>query len=458
MADYSLDDYVKAKQGKPGGFQQKNFGFKKKNVSIKGRLGQIPARGIVSKNFATKGGIVTKSFAAKGQQFDARQKLSTKKDVRQLLTAKRRQNSAPGKEIRVQVSNKIDVRDRINAKRASQMGPKQQVTVTGLGKVNPRDFHTSGGVTPSHNLRKTIKNFPPKRNFNQHPQQSHQPQGLTRTISNPNRPPMYQRPQPAQHRQPIRSAPPMYEQQPQPPPPPQPVYMHQPYPDPVEQYGQFEYEEAPTGRHPLDRSYDYEEPIMEHPPQSLMQHYATEPVIYTPSPQPTPPPRRQAIPTVTGLRKNVQRPVQSGVSPVVKNVMDADSFSPLQGYRVLITNLHGVVTQDDIVELFGSLGALKKARVIKNGVAEVIYVERHCALAAVKKYHMRELDGRPMQVNMTTKATPKEQKVMVPPVRASTSHISKESSIDTNLLHRALFRTQPKGEPSSGPVSFTVKI
>jgi hypothetical protein len=28
---------------------------------------------------------------------------------------------------------------------------------------------------------------------------------------------------------------------------------------------------------------------------------------------------------------------------------DVDSFSPLQGYRVLITNLHNLVTQDDIV-------------------------------------------------------------------------------------------------------------
>ena len=51
-------------------------------------------------------------------------------------------------------------------------------------------------------------------------------------------------------------------------------------------------------------------------------------------------------------------------------------------------------------ELFGSIGALKKARLMKPGMAEVVYMSREDALSACKKYHMRELDGQPMQVGV----------------------------------------------------------
>ncbi|XP_014781840.1 uncharacterized protein LOC106877451 [Octopus bimaculoides] len=36
--------------------------------------------------------------------------------------------------------------------------------------------------------------------------------------------------------------------------------------------------------------------------------------------------------------------------------------SSSSGYRVLVINLHPIVTQDDIIELFGAVGALKKAQ------------------------------------------------------------------------------------------------
>ncbi len=44
-------------------------------------------------------------------------------------------------------------------------------------------------------------------------------------------------------------------------------------------------------------------------------------------------------------------------------------------------------------ELFGAIGDMKKARLVKAGTAEVIYKERGDAQMAVKKYHQRELDG-----------------------------------------------------------------
>ena len=44
-------------------------------------------------------------------------------------------------------------------------------------------------------------------------------------------------------------------------------------------------------------------------------------------------------------------------------------------------------------ELFGAIGALKKAKLIKQGVAEVVYLNKDDAQKAVVKYNNRELDG-----------------------------------------------------------------
>jgi RNA recognition motif. (a.k.a. RRM, RBD, or RNP domain) len=44
-------------------------------------------------------------------------------------------------------------------------------------------------------------------------------------------------------------------------------------------------------------------------------------------------------------------------------------------------------------ELFGDVGPLKSARLQRPGAADVIFVNVEDALAAVKMYHTRELDG-----------------------------------------------------------------
>jgi RNA recognition motif-containing protein len=43
-------------------------------------------------------------------------------------------------------------------------------------------------------------------------------------------------------------------------------------------------------------------------------------------------------------------------------------------------------------ELFGAIGALKRARIPKRGFAEIVFVNKDDAMLAVKKYHNRELD------------------------------------------------------------------
>lgn len=48
-------------------------------------------------------------------------------------------------------------------------------------------------------------------------------------------------------------------------------------------------------------------------------------------------------------------------------------------------------------ELFEDIGQLLEARLVKAGVAEVIFSEMKDAEAAVETYHNRQLDGQPMK-------------------------------------------------------------
>lgn len=104
------------------------------------------------------------------------------------------------------------------------------------------------------------------------------------------------------------------------------------------------------------------------------------------------------------------------------------AFSPLEGTKITVNNLHSRVTEEDIVvrkpstssficyslmccsaartqvrvwffptvclqELFCVCGALKRARLVKVGVAEVVFVRKEDAVSAYRKYNNRCLDG-----------------------------------------------------------------
>lgn len=66
------------------------------------------------------------------------------------------------------------------------------------------------------------------------------------------------------------------------------------------------------------------------------------------------------------------------------------------GYRIVVSNLHTSVTQSDIKELFEDIGELYESRIVRPGVAEVIYKSLADAETAVDTYHNRQLDGLPM--------------------------------------------------------------
>jgi RNA recognition motif-containing protein len=90
-------------------------------------------------------------------------------------------------------------------------------------------------------------------------------------------------------------------------------------------------------------------------------------------------------------------------SRTMANRLDSEpaAVSPLQGAKVLVSNLQESVSQDDIIELFGDIGALKRAKVIEPGTAEIVFVKMSDAAKAVEIYHNRQLDGKAMKCRVT---------------------------------------------------------
>ncbi len=76
------------------------------------------------------------------------------------------------------------------------------------------------------------------------------------------------------------------------------------------------------------------------------------------------------------------------------------SVSPLQGSKIVVTNLQPTVTEDDIRELFGDVGYLKSSRLVDQGTAEIVFVNKDDALRAVEIYHNRQLDGKAMRCRL----------------------------------------------------------
>ncbi|XP_025410798.1 uncharacterized protein LOC112683845 isoform X2 [Sipha flava] len=70
------------------------------------------------------------------------------------------------------------------------------------------------------------------------------------------------------------------------------------------------------------------------------------------------------------------------------------------GHKIVISNLEPSVTSEDIRELFNDIGNLLESRVVRPGIAEVIYERRVDAIQAVHVYHNKQLDGRLIKCDM----------------------------------------------------------
>ncbi|XP_040047045.2 polymerase delta-interacting protein 3 [Gasterosteus aculeatus] len=162
------------------------------------------------------------------------------------------------------------------------------------------------------------------------------------------------------------------------------------------------------------------------------------------------------------------------------------AFSPLEGTKITVNNLHPRVTEEDIVELFCVCGALKRARLAKVGVAEVVFVRKEDAVSAYRKYNNRCLDGQPMKCNLhiqgnvitsdqpillrlsdTPGASSGSKKDGLPPSlsRPGGQRASSQPTpeVDPQTILKALFKstaqsTSTTEPPSSQATAFRIKI
>lgn len=88
----------------------------------------------------------------------------------------------------------------------------------------------------------------------------------------------------------------------------------------------------------------------------------------------------------------------------------------LLGTKLFISNLDYNVSNEDLKELFETIGPLVSHRVHyqqktgrSEGTAEVVFADRAKAVLAQKKYHSIELDGRPMNIILIEQRTQPER-------------------------------------------------
>ena len=76
----------------------------------------------------------------------------------------------------------------------------------------------------------------------------------------------------------------------------------------------------------------------------------------------------------------------------------ADCPNPI----VVVSNLEESVTNEDLSELFGNIGNVRKVSMKGKGLAEIVFVKKEDAEKAVVKYDHRILDGRAMNCSMAS--------------------------------------------------------
>jgi len=144
-------------------------------------------------------------------------------------------------------------------------------------------------------------------------------------------------------------------------------------------------------------------------------------------------------------RRSAQREERDDGPRTMGSRLDGNGtgVSPLQGTKIVIQNLQTSVTQEDILELFGDIGALRRAKLVNPGHAEVTFINKTDAARAVEIYHNRQLDGKPMKCTMVgvnnTVAATGGATMALPKMDLPVGKERKGPVPDMDSIHRALF-------------------
>ncbi|KFV52521.1 Polymerase delta-interacting protein 3, partial [Tyto alba] len=186
---------------------------------------------------------------------------------------------------------------------------------------------------------------------------------------------------------------------------------------------------------------------------------------YTAPPAPPSPMRTKALTNMSRTLVTKEEPPKE-LAPVEL------AFSPLEGTKMTVNNLHPRVTEEDIVELFCVCGALKRARLVHPGVAEVVFVKKEDAITAYKKYNNRCLDGQPMKCNLHMNGnvitsdqpillrlsdTPSVKKEGEPRRSSASASSNPPAEVDPDTILKALFKSSGVSA-SVQPTEFKIKL
>ncbi|KAM6437417.1 polymerase delta-interacting protein 3 isoform 1-T1 [Liasis olivaceus] len=186
---------------------------------------------------------------------------------------------------------------------------------------------------------------------------------------------------------------------------------------------------------------------------------------YTAPPVPPSPIRTKAL-------TNMSRTLVTKEEPPKEPAVVEPTFSPLEGTKMTVNNLHPRVTEEDIVELFCVCGALKRARLVNPGMAEVVFVKKEDAITAYKKYNNRCLDGQPMKCNLFINGnvitsdqpillrlsdTPSVKKEAEPRRTSTGTSSNPPAEVDPDTILKALFKSSGTSA-SVQPTEFKIKL
>merc|ERR1711990_143049 len=157
-----------------------------------------------------------------------------------------------------------------------------------------------------------------------------------------------------------------------------------------------------------------------------------------------------------------RRPGERGKS-TIKEIQDDgedDAYSPIEGYRLKVSNLNSSVSESDLVDLFCAIGAIRDAKLSADpGSAIITFVKRAAAMAAITKYNGRELDKQKISVTAHRVMDLPAKK----PYQWRNEYPTKKPRVRQELVGEISHLILPPAlagivQPGAKPVVFTVKV